>query len=207
MANPKQARCRVNDIRCEVQARLKLPAARGGYETPTGFWERLERMGRLTEALALYDQLAAEIEARARVPRETKEEFTGRIEREGRRAEAEEALAELLASGLSRREAQQELVARFQPLGGGEARAWHTPDPWEAGRLFRRKADQDSLLAKASYHKTAADAEREKASEIIRWAKLRRDEGRALAEARRRARTLTASVAATGAAAPSTIGV
>src|SRR5262249_52977415 len=133
-----------------VERRLNLPPPKGRRESAAEFWSRLDQAGRLVEALALYDRIAAEWAAGARIPRETNAQFVQRGEREGRRAEVERALAELLASGLTRREAQEELVGRFQPLDGTRVRAWPTPDPWEAGRLFHKKADQDELLAAVS---------------------------------------------------------
>jgi hypothetical protein len=105
--------CAVNDIRQEVEARLRLPEPKGRGETAEAFWERVERAGLLSKALALYDRLAEAYAAQARVRRETKRAFMERVEREGRRAEAERLRAELLASGLSQREAQEELVARL----------------------------------------------------------------------------------------------
>ena len=110
----------VNEIRCEVEERLNLPPAKKGeYEPAAAFWARVERAGLLPQALALYDQLAAE-RAAERVRRETKKEFEQRVEREGRQAEAEHLRAELLASGLSQRQVQQELVKRLQPLEGSD---------------------------------------------------------------------------------------
>src|SRR5687768_10950792 len=130
MASVRFAYCLVRDIRRAVQRRLKLPGPKGpdDPEDAEEFWARAERQGRLAEALALYDRVAAGWAAEARVPRETKAQFWQRVEREGRRAEAERGRAELLASGLTRREAQEELVERFQPLDGSRTRAWPTPD-------------------------------------------------------------------------------
>jgi hypothetical protein len=142
----------IGRIRHAVEERLKLPPITGRVfreESPMDFWARLERAGLLLEALALYDRLAASKAHRAHMRRETKKQFAERIEREGRRAEAERLHAALLASGLSEREAQEELVSRLQPLDGTESRAGPTPDPWTAGRLFRRKEDQDEVLALA----------------------------------------------------------
>jgi hypothetical protein len=112
-----------------------------------------------------------------------------RLEREGRHAEAERLQAELLASGLTKRQAQVELVKRLQPLDGAKARAWETPDPWEQGRLFKRKADQQKVLESVK-HEEDEDEDEELSEEEDRlfWAELRRDERQALAEARRRAR-------------------
>ena len=61
--------------------------------------------------------------------RERKQEFWARVEQEGRREQAEAAWKALLASGLPSRQAQEELVARFQPLDGSRTRAWPTPRP------------------------------------------------------------------------------
>jgi hypothetical protein len=113
------------------------------------------------------------------------------MEREGRQAEAERLRAKLLASGLTRREAQVKLVERLQPFDGSTTRAWETPDPWEGGRLFRNKADQDERL---NIVKRAEDEdydeEFDEAKNRIFWAELRRDERQALADARRRARDI-----------------
>src|SRR5262245_926316 len=98
MATPRYCHCEVYDVRCEVQRRLQLPGPKGPDDPPAKeFWERAERQGRLAEALALFDRIAAGWAAYARTPRETKARFLARVEREGRRAEAEGALAELLA--------------------------------------------------------------------------------------------------------------
>ena len=44
-------------------------------ETPQAFWARVHGAGRLAEALALYDQVAAEWAAWSRTPKETKARF------------------------------------------------------------------------------------------------------------------------------------
>jgi hypothetical protein len=106
MATPRYAHCLIHDIRCAVERRLNLPPPKGRGESAADFWSRVEQTGRLVEALALYDRIAAEWAESSQVPRETKGAFWARVEREGRRAEAERALAELLASGLTRREAR-----------------------------------------------------------------------------------------------------
>ena len=200
MATPRYAHCLIHSIRCAVERELKLPAAKSQSETAKAFWARVEQAGRLLEALALYDRIAAEWSGWAHVPRETQRAFGERVEREGRRAEAERLLAELLASGLTRREAQEELVDRLQPLDGRQTQAWPTPDPWEAGRLFHRKADQDELLAAVS-DEDEGDAEQTAAQDRVDWARFRQRERLALADARRRARELktVASAAAGGA--------
>jgi hypothetical protein len=205
MATPRYAHCLIHDIRCAVERRLNLPAPKGRRESAAEFWARAEQAGRLAEALALYDRIAADWAVWARIPRETTVQFLQRVEREGRRAEAERALAELLASGLSRREAQEELVGRFQPLDGTRVRAWPTPDPWEAGRLFHRKADQDELLAAVS-DEDEGDAEQTEAQNRVAWARFRQRERLALAAARWRARELKESASAAEAAAPATPG-
>src|SRR6266851_8560229 len=197
MSCPWYARCMVKEIRLQVDARLTLPAYRPKYqgvpETPSEFWQRVERAGMLVYALAFYDRLAAEHVGRAKVRRETKKKFAERIEREGRQAEAERVLAELSASGLSPREAQEALVQRLQPLDGSQTRAWPTPDPWEAGRLFRSKADYKRWLAQAN---PEDDLDRDEANDRVNYARHRWQERLALATARRRARALKASAPA-----------
>ena len=71
--------------------------------------------------------------------RETKDQVRARLQAEGRLPQAEAALAELKASGLSSRQAQEELVKRFQPLDGTPSRAWPTPNSWDRGREAGRK--------------------------------------------------------------------
>jgi hypothetical protein len=145
----------------------------------------VERAGLLQEALAVYEQIAT---ARRQTRRETKKQFDQRIEREGRHAEVERARAELLASGLTNRETQVELVSRFQPRDGTKTRAWETPDPWRQGRLFKKKKDQQEVLKQIE----CDEAEDEydgltEAENRLQWAERRRDERQALADARRRA--------------------
>jgi hypothetical protein len=135
MAKRRYEYCEVAEIRGRVEEQLRrLRDRKGVDETPADFWARAERVGLLLEALALYDQIAA---GRKQSRRETKKQFGQRIEREGRHAELERARAELLASGLTNRETQAELVNRFQPRDGTKTRAWETPDPWRQGRLCR----------------------------------------------------------------------
>ena len=203
MATPRYAHCLIHDIRCAVERRLNLPAPKGRRESAAEFWARAEQAGRLAEALALYDRIAADWAVWARIPRETTVQFLQRVEREGRRAEAERALAELLAAGLTRREAQEELVERFQSLDGRRTRAWPTPDPWEGGRLFHRKADQDELLAAVS-DEDEDDADQTAAQDRVDWARFRQRERLALADARRRARELKAVASAAAVGAPVT---
>lgn len=184
--------CEIYKDRCAAAARLKLPSAtEDEYEPAPEFWSRVERAGLLLKALALYDRLAAARAAWRQARRETKKQFAQRVEREGRQAEAECLRAQLLASGRSRREAQAALVERLQPLDGSATRAWETPDPWEAGRLFHKKADQDALLARVNTD------EEEDEEEEVRWrvecARRRREERLALAAARRRAQALKAA--------------
>jgi hypothetical protein len=189
----------VYEVRSAVQERLRLPAVKNGqYEPATDFWARVKGAGLLVQALDLFDQLAAERAEARQVRRETKEQFEQRVEHEGRQAEAERLRAELLAEGLTQRQAQVELVQRLQPLDGSATRAWETPDPWEAGRLFRRKADQDALLARARrYDDEEEDDEDQDVDEGL-WrlecARRRRAERLALAAARRRAQALKAAV-------------
>jgi hypothetical protein len=72
--------------------------------------------------------------------RERKQEFWSRVEQEGRREPAEAAGKALVASGLTSRQVQDNLVVRFQPLDGSRTRAWPTPDSWQTGRNQWRKA-------------------------------------------------------------------
>src|SRR5262249_12825944 len=116
-------------------------------ETATAFWARLEKAGRLIEALELYDQIAEDHAKWVHAPRETKKMFAERIVREGREVEVEAARNQLLEGGYSLREVHEKLVNTFQPLDGSQTRPWETPDPWEAGRLFRKKEDQNRLAA------------------------------------------------------------
>jgi hypothetical protein len=189
-------------VRLQVAGRLKLPDTnKDEYLSPARFWADAEKVGRLVEALALYDQVAAGRAAWRHLRRETKGDFERRIEREGRQAEAERVRAELLASGLSHRDAQEELVHRLQPLDGSQTRAWPTPDPWEAGRLFLKKADQERLLADAREEdEDEDDGFIDDAAGSARWrvecAERRRAERLALAAARRRAQALKAAASA-----------
>jgi hypothetical protein len=191
MAKARYEYCEAADIRACIGPELnRLPPSNNKKETPAGFWLRIEQAGLLLEALARYDELAAELTAWKHTRRETKKEFENRIEREGRQAEAERVRADLVAAGLNQREAQAELVQRFQPLDGSKTRAWETPDPWLAGRLFRDKADQQNVLTKAGSKEAEDDNEYVVARERFYWAKLRREERQALANARQRAKAL-----------------
>jgi hypothetical protein len=192
MATPRYEYCEVADIRGWVEEQLqKLPASKSENESPEEFWSRVERAGLLIKALALYDEIAAEYAEWRHTRRETKKQFDQRMEREGRQAEAERLRAKLLASGLTRREAQIKLVERMQPLDGSTTRAWETPDPWEGGRLFRNKADQDERLSIVKRGEDEDyDEEFDEAKNRIFWAELRRDERQALADARQRARDI-----------------
>jgi hypothetical protein len=186
MVKPRYEYCEVAEIRGLVEAKLpKLPARKPTDETPAEFWARAERAGLLREALALYDAIAA---ARRQTRRETKKQFDQRIEREGRHAEGERARAELLASGLTNRETQAELVNRFQPRDGTMTRAWETPDLWRQGRLFKKKKDQQQVLEQIERDENEdEDDEVSEAENRLHWAERRRDERQALADARRRA--------------------
>src|SRR5207253_2828289 len=87
------------------------------------------------------------------------------------------------------REAQEAIVERLQPLDGTRTRAWETPDPWDGGRVCRKKADQERLEALAAYG-SPASMEQSEARNRLRWARRRQEERRALSAARRRAREL-----------------
>jgi hypothetical protein len=192
MAKHKYEYCEAADIRRRTAEQLQmLPARKSKDEAPAKFWSRVERKGLLIKALALFDEISTAHSERRRIRRETKKAFDQRMEREGRQAEAERARAELLASGVTLRQAQVKLVERLQPLDGTKTRAWETPDPWEEGRLFRNKADQDES---SRIVKRAVDEDYdEKLDEVknrIFGAELRRDERQALAAARRRGHAL-----------------
>jgi len=183
--------CEVLDIRCWMEKRLeKLPASTNQRETAGQFWARVEQAGLLIEAIGLYDEIAAEWAEWQHTRRETKKQFEQRMEREGRQAEAEKLRAELLASGLTKRRAQAELVHRLQPRDGSATRAWRTPDPWDNGRLFKQKANQEQVLALISENDADEPEELAEARNRLWWAELRRDEREALANARQRARAL-----------------
>lgn len=179
----------INWLREMVREELEL--AELEHETAPAFWARVEKAGLLIEAVELYDELAAE---RQGMRRERKHEFEARVEREGRREEAERLRAELVATGMSQREIQEKLVARLQPLDGTRTRAWSTPDPWEAGRLFRTKKAQEQALALAD-DDDDTDVEAEEAQMRIQCAKWRQEERQALRAARRRAHELKAKQA------------
>jgi hypothetical protein len=195
----------IKQIRARVSEQLKLYPRSGtsDQEAATQFWGRVEREGKLCEALALFDELLAARMEYMHLPRETKQQFAARIEREGRHAEVERIRAELREIGLTEREVQKELVEQLQPLDGTVTRPWETPDPWQAGRLFRKKADQDRLVGFATmvsdrYEDEDEDdfAERKHAEEELerlRCARLRQEERRALAAARRRAHEISAA--------------
>jgi hypothetical protein len=189
MAKPRYEYCEVADIRARVAEHLpRLPAPKGTDETPTEFWARAERVGLLLEALARYDEIAAARLDWRHVRRETKKEFDRRTKREGRQAEVERARAQLLASGLTQRETQVKIVNRFQPRDGTKTRAWETPDPWRRGRLFKKKADQQQVLELIERDEDEdEDDGMTEAENRLHWAKRRRDERQALADARRRA--------------------
>jgi hypothetical protein len=195
MAKARYEYCDVCAVRAKVEQRLQLPAYKalkpGKQETPTEFWSRVERAGLLTDALALFDQQAAEQAAWAHTRRETKPQFLKRVQEEGREADLERLRAELQASGLPEREVQEKLVARLQPLDGSKTRAWPTPNPWNEGRLCLKKEDQKRLLALAKGHKWGMRTDGVEVAEAkrqIRWARHRLEERRALIAARQRAK-------------------
>jgi hypothetical protein len=189
----REVRLRVSD---ELGAKFPKPLKPRDEESPGTFWKRVEAAGLLPQALELYDRRAAEWEAARQVRRETKVEFQRRIEREGRTAEAERRQAELRKSGLTEREVQEQLVVQMQPLDGETTRAWRTPDPWVAGRLFRKKADHDRLAEEArEYDDEDEDSEAAEARWRIECAESRRDERQALAAARQRLRALSTTEA------------
>jgi hypothetical protein len=184
----RYVRSEIEELRKEVVERLKLPPgplAQYEDERPTSFWERVEELGLLVQALEVYDQLAADAAEERGLKRETKKEFQARMECEGRLEEAERLRAELVASGLSQREVQEELVERLQPLDGARTRPWSTPDPWECGRLFRKKAFQIEMRSMAADDDEPSDAELARFE--IEQARWRQEERQALRAARRRA--------------------
>ena len=194
MATPRYEYCEVADIRGWMEERLqKLPASKSEDETPAEFWSRVERAGLLVKALALYDEVAAEYAEWRHTRRETKKQFDQRMELEGRQAEAERVRAELLGAGMTKRKTQVELVKRLQPLDGTKTRAWETPDPWEEGRLFKNKAEQQKVLELARREEDEDEKEDKEVIEAenrLYWAERRRDEREALVEARQRARAM-----------------
>src|SRR5262249_7926554 len=111
MAKARFEYCPMCALRAAVEARLNVPAdqanRQGPHEAPTSFWSRMEAAGLLGEAVDLYDKLV--VEQRTRPRQETKQEFKQRVEKEGRQDEAKRLRAELLAHGLSQREAQEKL--------------------------------------------------------------------------------------------------
>jgi hypothetical protein len=147
MAKPHQPLYEIADLRFLVGVLLpQLPKYQGGREPPEEFWTRVMNAGLLEAALAQFDRLVAMNKQPKPVRQETKKQFAERVEREGRQAEAEALRAKLLSCGMSQRQVQEALVQRMQPLDGTKTRAWATPDPWNAGRLFCRKAEQQRLL-------------------------------------------------------------
>jgi hypothetical protein len=147
MARDRFERCEA----CTIRTRMLelLPWSSDRPKPPQGvspeqFWEYVSRAGLLSQALTLYDQVAAKLREWAHTRLETVDNFWARVEGEGRRKEAELAQAELLQSGLCRREAQEQLVAKFQPLDGTKARAWPTPNSWEQGRMCRSIATMNA---------------------------------------------------------------
>jgi hypothetical protein len=183
--------------RCSVEERLEeeglLPPSKDEDETAAAFWARVEQAGQLAKALELYDEFAEDAAEWIHRPRETKRMFADRIEREGRQAEVERDRNEMQQAGYSSREIHKKLVYHFQPLDGTLTRPWETPDPWEEGRLFRKKEDQERLLAEAKPDDYSREAMAMQRVECAEW---RREERVALANARRRARELKTSAAA-----------
>jgi hypothetical protein len=174
-------------IREDVKEQLNLsPASEKDEdeETPFAFWQRVKKAGLLSEALTLFDEISAAYAAAVPIRRETRAQFAERIEREGRKAEVARMRAKLLASGYSEREAQVKLVDRFQPLDGSETQAWATPDPWEKGRLFQKKADHERLLAESKTKKELVEYKQREAERRIQFAEMRQRERSALAYAR-----------------------
>jgi hypothetical protein len=192
MAKPRYEYSEVAKIRGRVEEELQdLPASESKDEAPEDFWSRVERAGLLIKALACYDEIAAEYAKWRHTRLETKNQFDQRMEREARQAEAESVRAKLLASGMSKREAQVALVERLQPLDGSKTRAWETPDPWKEGRLFKKKAEQQEVLDLATREEEEdEDKAVTEAQNRLYWAERRRDEREALADARRRARDI-----------------
>src|SRR5215471_4320771 len=89
-------------FRRRAEERLRgLPPANDKNETAHAFWARLEKAGRLIEALELYDQIAEGNAKWVHLPRETKKMFAERIEREGRQVEVEDERKELAELGYS----------------------------------------------------------------------------------------------------------
>jgi hypothetical protein len=190
----------------------KLTPSQNKEETAVEFWARLERAGLLEEALKLYDEIAESYAEWVHTPRETKKMFAERIEREGRQAEIEEQRQFYSELGYSLREIHEMLVDDFQPLDGSQTRPWTTPNPWENGRLFRKKEDQKRFAAEIEaydkndycpknrwrYEWNQMHQEKRRVSTKAEWrvdcAKWRRDERIALANAHKRVRELRASV-------------
>jgi len=204
-------------LRCLVAKDLErqgvLPPSKDKDETAAAFWARVEQAGRLVEALDLYDQFAKQDAAWVHTRRETKKDFADRIEREGRKVEVEAARKELSEEGRSLREIHEKLVRQFQPQDGSKTRPWTTPNPWERGRLFRKKQDQNRFVAEIEgydesdycpknrwrYEWEQMHREKRLVSSSAKWlmdcAKWRREERVALANARRRARELAEAAA------------
>jgi hypothetical protein len=80
------------------------------------------------------------------------------------------------------------LIKRFQPKDGTKAKAWETSDPWERGRLLKKKADQQQVWELIERDKDKDEEETvTEAENRWSWAERRRDERQALADARLRA--------------------
>jgi hypothetical protein len=197
MAKARYEYCDDCSLREWTEQRLAgLPPSVGRKEeTPAAFWTRVEHAKRLVEALKIYDQVAAEYAGSRHKLRETKRDFAERMEREGRQAEANRLRAELVASGLSQREVQKQMVEHMQPLNGPPTRVHETLDPWME-RLFRTRSDHERLLYVMQTVEDLDEAEDEDvvdARNRFAWAEHRRDERRALAAARQQARALKAA--------------
>jgi len=203
------AKSEVNWFRSLTENQLveakKLSPSKNKEETAAAFWARIERAGLLEEALKLYDQIAESHAEWVQTPRETKKMFAERIEREGRQDEVEKVRQQLLEEGFSLREIHEKLINRFQPKDGSHTRPWETPNPWENGRLFRKKEAQEQLVAEIErgkendwcpksrwrYEWEQMRQEKRLASSNAKYrmdcAKWRQEERIALANARRRA--------------------
>jgi hypothetical protein len=145
------AKSNVHWFRRQAEDRLiqekKMSSSKDKEETAAAFWLRMEKAGLLEEALKLYDEIAESHAEWMHATRETKKMFAERIEREGRQEEVESERKRLSAEGHSLRKIHEELVDLFQPLDGSWTRPWTTPNPWENGRLFRKKEDQNRCAA------------------------------------------------------------
>jgi hypothetical protein len=196
--------CTLRDL---TEKRLSgLSPYRGNKEeAPADYWSRVEKAGRLGEALKIHDQLAIEYAEWRHTRRETIRDFDQRMEQEGRQAEAERLRAQLAASGLTQREVQTGLVERLQPLNGSVTRSWETPDPWLSGRLFRKRSEHQRVLEVLDSWADDEGAEDEELSDArnrLAWARHRLEERQALAAVRKRAYSLKVAALASAPARP-----